>query len=235
MSKAERSEKREAKPRPPLPPYSRGEEICNMVTHIVGGAFAVSALVLCVIMAAVRGSVWGVVSGAIYGASMILLYTMSSLYHGLVPERAKLVFRVIDHCTIYILIAGTYTPICLAAIRRTDPVMAWVLFGVIWGAAILAVTLTAVDMHKFKIFSLIAYVVMGWAVIVRIGNVAAILGARATAFLVAGGVLYTVGAVLYVVGKKKNTPYIHSVFHLFVLLGSISHFFTILLDVMPLR
>ncbi|MBP5289280.1 MAG: hemolysin III family protein [Clostridia bacterium] len=206
----------------------------NMVTHIVGGGFAVSALVLCVIFAALGGDAWSVVSGAVYGVSMILLYTMSSIYHGLVPEKPKRVFRVIDHCTIYILIAGTYTPICLAGIRRTDPVTAWILFGMIWGSAILAITLTAVDMHKFKVFSLIAYIAMGWAAIVRIPLVASILGARGTVLLVAGGVLYTIGAVLYLIGKKKNTPFIHGVFHIFVLMGSIAHFFMILLDILPL-
>lgn len=216
----------------PLPPYSRGEEIMNMVTHIVGGGFAVSALVLCVVFAALRGDVWDVVSGAVYGASMILLYTMSSIYHGLVPEKPKRVFRVIDHCTIYLLIAGTYTPICLAGIRQADPVTAWVLFGVIWGAAALAVTLTAVDMHKFRIFSLVSYIVMGWAAIFRIPLVSSIVGVRGTVLLVAGGVLYTVGAVFYLVGKKKNTPYIHGVFHIFVLLGSIAHFLMILLDIL---
>ena len=217
----------------PLPPYSRGEEIMNMVTHIVGGGFAVSALVLCVVFAALWGDAWGVVSGAVYGTSMILLYTMSSIYHGLIPEKPKRVFRVIDHCTIYILIAGTYTPICLAGIRPRDSVTAWVLFGIIWGTAVLAVTLTAVDMHKFKIFSLIAYVAMGWAVIVRIPLVASVSGVRGMVFLVTGGVLYTIGAVLYLIGKKKSTPYIHGVFHIFVLLGSIAHFLMILLDVLP--
>ncbi len=217
----------------PLPPYSRGEEIMNMVTHIVGGAFAVSALVLCVVFGALRGDGWSVAGAIVYGVSMILLYTMSSIYHGLVPEKAKRVFRVIDHCTIYLLIAGTYTPVCLAGICRVDPVTGWIIFGVIWGAAVLAVTLTAVNMHKFKIFSFVAYIAMGWAALVRISLIASLLGVRGTVFLVAGGVLYTIGAVLYVIGKKKNTPFIHGVFHIFVLLGSISHFFMILLDVLP--
>lgn len=219
----------------PLPGYTRGEEIFNMVSHIVGGAFSISALVLCVIMAAIRGSAWGVVSGAIYGASMILLYTMSSIYHGLVPEKPKRVFRVIDHCTIYLLIAGTYTPITLCAIRSREPAIAWVIFGVVWCAAVLAITLTAIDMHKFKIFSMICYLAMGWCIIVRIGVLPSVIGTRGMAFLIIGGVLYTIGAALYVLGKKKQIPYIHSVFHLFVLAGSIFHFFLILFDIMPIR
>ena len=225
---------RKSRVAPPLPPYSRGEEIMNMVTHIVGGAFAVSALTLCVVMAALRGDAWSVVGAAIYGASMILLYTMSSIYHGLVPKRAKRVFRIIDHCTIYILIAGSYTPLCLAGIRRVNVAGSWVLFGVIWGAAVLAITLTAVDMHKFKIFSLVCYIVMGWAALWYLPTILSIISTRGFVFLLAGGILYSIGAVLYLIGKKRNTPFIHSVFHIFVLLGSISHFFLILFDILPL-
>ena len=211
----------------PLPPYSRTEEICNMVTHIVGGALGVAALVLCVVRAALRGDVWSVVSSAVYGVSIILLFTMSSIYHGLIPVKAKKVFRVIDHCTIYILIAGTYTPIVLVALRPVSPVWAWILFGIVWTAAIVALVLTAVDMMRFRVFSMIAYLAMGWCVVIRIHEVARVIGAAGMVFLVTGGVLYTVGAILYAVSKKKNMPYAHTVFHVFVLFACICHFFTV--------
>lgn len=214
-----------------LPDYTKGEELFNMISHIVGGAFAVAALVLCVVMAVVKGSVWGVVGGAIYGATMILLYTMSSLYHGLRPEMAKKVFQVIDHCTIYFLIAGTYTPIMLAALRPRYPVYAWIIFGVVWGCAAVAVTLTAIDLNRFKVFSMICYLAMGWCIIFFIRPTLEVLTTGGTVLLILGGVAYTVGSILYGIGKKHR--YMHSIFHLFVLAGSILHFFMILFYVMP--
>ena len=216
----------------PLPPYSRGEEICNMVTHIVGGAFGIAALVLCVIAAALHRNVWGIVSGAIYGVCMILLFTMSSVYHGLTHEKGKRVLRVLDHCTIYVLIAGTYTPIVLSSLRVRYPPLAWTIFGVVWAAAILGITLTAVNMKKFKVFSMITYLVMGWCIVGCFSKVVETIGKNGMIFIFLGGVFYTIGAVLYLIGKKRNTPYIHSVFHVFVLAACILQFFAILLYAM---
>lgn len=133
-----------------LPSYTKGEEIFNMVSHIVGGALAIAALVLCVIFAVIYSDAWGVVGAAIYGATMILLYTMSSIYHGLHPNMAKKVFQVIDHCTIYFLIAGTYTPVTLAGLRPEHPVVAFVIFGVVWAACFVAATLTALDWRNIR-------------------------------------------------------------------------------------
>lgn len=215
-----------------LPDYTKGEEIFNMVTHIVGGAFAIAALVLCVIMAALKGDAWGVTSGAIYGGTMILLYTMSSIYHGLTPLTAKKVFQIIDHCSIFLLIAGTYTPFTLGGIRRISPAIGWVIFGIVWGCAILGVVLNSIDLKGFKIFSMICYLAMGWCIIFAFKITAQMLTLPGTVFLLVGGVAYTLGAVLYGLGKKHR--YIHSVFHLFVLAGSILHFFAILFYVMPL-
>jgi len=129
-----------------LPDYTKGEEIFNMVSHIVGGSLGVAYLVLCVIFAALHRNAWGVVGSAVYGASVISLFTMSSVYHGVRPEGAKKVLQVIDHCTIYFMIAGTYTPYTLCTLRTVKPVAAWVVFGVVWGMAALAVTLTAIDL-----------------------------------------------------------------------------------------
>ena len=136
-----------------LPDYTRGEEIFNFVSHIVGGGFGVIALVLCVIRSALHHDPWAVVSSAIYGASLISLYTMSSVYHALTHPTAKKVLQVLDHCTIYFLIGGTYTPILFCAIRTVSPVWAWVLFGIVWGLATMAATFTAIDL-KNMLYSL---------------------------------------------------------------------------------
>ncbi len=210
-----------------LPDYTRGEEIFNMVSHIVGGAVGITALVLCVIFSALHGNVYGVVGCSIYGASMIILYTCSSIYHGLKPSlTAKKVFQVIDHCSIFILIAGTYTPICLCTLREYSAAWGWSIFGVVWGAAVLGITLNAIDIKKFKTFSAICYLVMGWCIVVQWKAIAQNTGLW---LLVLGGISYTIGALFYYFFKK--TRYMHSVFHLFVVAGSILHMFYILFHV----
>ena len=149
-----------------LPKYTKGEEIFNMTSHIVGGALGIVATVLCIVFAAIHGNVYGVVSGAIYGITMIILYTMSSIYHGLKPERpAKKVFQILDHCSIFLLIAGSYTPFALCTIREVDVATGWTIFGVIWGLAILGIILNSIDIKKFKVFSMICYLLMGWCII----------------------------------------------------------------------
>lgn len=213
-----------------LPDYTRGEEIFNMVSHIVGGAFAIAALVLCVVIAARHRSASGVLTGVVYGVCMILLYTMSSVYHGLRPPTAKKVFQVIDHCTIYFMIAGTYTPICICAIAKLQPAVGWTVFGVVWGLTALAVTFTAIDLYKYRVFSMICYLGMGWCIVFAIKPTYEALPRPGFWLLVAGGVLYTLGAVLYGIGSKRR--WFHSVFHLFVLAGSVCHFLTIALYVL---
>lgn len=208
-----------------LPRYTRGEEIANMVTHIVGGTMGIAVLTLCVIRAAIHHNPMGVVTSAIYGATMILLYTMSSIYHGLLPSTGKKVMQVIDHCTIYVLIAGTYTPIVLASIAPKYPALGWTLFGVEWGLAALAITLTAIDLKKYNVFSMICYIGMGWGIIAFIPKVIEVLTLPGFWFLLSGGIAYTIGAVLYGIGSKK--PWMHSVFHVFVILGSLLQFFAI--------
>ena len=210
-----------------LPDYSNGEEIFNMVSHIVGGALGIAALVLCVITAAMAHSAIGVVSSCIYGATLILLYTMSSVYHGLKPGMAKKVMQVLDHCTIYFLIAGSYTPVLLSAMTKKYPVLAWSLFGVVWGCAVLACVLTAIDLRKFRIFSMICYLAMGWVIIFFVKQTYEVVGTGGLIFLVTGGIAYTIGSVLY--GLGKNHKWMHSIFHLFILAGSILHFFAIIL------
>ena len=213
-----------------LPDYTRGEEIFNMGSHIVGGGLGVIALVLSVLTSALKENPWGVVSCAIYGASMIILYTMSSVYHGLRPPMAKKVMQVLDHCTIYFLIAGTYTPILLCAIRRVSPGWAWTLFGIVWGFAVLGTVFTAIDLKRFGKFAMVCYIGMGWCVVLAAKPALQAIPFAGLMYLLFGGISYTVGAVLYGFGKKCR--YMHSVFHLFVVLGSILQFICILFFVL---
>lgn len=209
-----------------LPDYTKGEEIFNMVSHIVGGAFGVIALIACIIVSAIHGSVWGIVSGIIYGASLILLYTMSSVYHGLRPNMGKKVMQVLDHCTIYALIAGTYTPVALCAIRPLFPLWGWLIFGFVWGVSAVAAVFTAIDLKKYAKFSMVCYICLGWCVVLALKPTIQSVPAAGLWWLLFGGIAYTIGAVLYGLGKKKR--YMHSVFHLFVLLGSILQFVAII-------
>lgn len=197
----------------------------NMVTHIVGGGLGVIVLVLCVIRAAMHENTWGVVGSAIYGASMIALYTMSSVYHGLRPSTGKKVMQVMDHCTIYVLIAGTYTVIALSALRPVNPALGWGILAFQWGLTALAVTLTAIDLHKYSIFSMVCYVFMGWCIILFLPLAMQALTPAGFYWMLAGGIAYTIGAVLYGIGSKMH--WMHSVFHIFVVLGSLLQFISI--------
>ncbi len=208
-----------------LPDYTRKEEIFNMVTHIIGGGFGVVALVLCVVLSAMHSDPWAVVGSAVYGASLIVLYTMSSVYHGLVPEGAKKVMQVLDHCTIYFLIGGTYTPIVLSAIRRVSPAWCWTLFGIVWGLAAVGAVFAAIDHKKFAKFSMACYIGMGWCVVIAAKVTLQAIPLMGLLWLLLGGIAYTIGAVIYVIGKKRR--YMHSVFHIFCLLGSVFQFFCI--------
>ena len=213
-----------------LPTYTKGEEIFNMTSHIVGGVLGIVALVLCIVFAAIKGNVYGVVSSSIYGVTMILLYTMSSIYHGLNPNlKAKKVFQILDHCSIFLLIAGSYTPFALCTLREYNPIVGWTIFGIIWGVAILGITLNAIDLKQYKKFSMICYLVMGWCIVVKINVLPNLLGTKGFVLLVSGGIIYTIGALLYALGKKYK--YVHSVFHLCIFFASLLHFLCILLYV----
>ena len=202
-----------------LPDYSRGEECMNMVTHIVGGGIGVLVLLACVLKGALTRNVWAVVTGAVYGGTMVALYAVSSIYHGLRPNMGKKVMQVIDHCTIYFLIAGTYTPIVLCALRPMYPALGWGLLAFEWCLALLAGALTAIDLKKYEIFSMICYIGMGWAVLPFAGAVIDTASRAGFLWILWGGIAYTVGAVLYGIGSKVR--WMHSVFHIFVVLGSL--------------
>ena len=209
-----------------LPDYTRGEEIMNMVTHIVGGGLGVAALTLCVIVAALKDNAYGVVGSVIYGICMITLYSMSSIYHGMRPGTGKKVMQILDHCTIYFLIAGTYTVIALSALRPAYPMLGWGMLAFQWGLTALAVTLTAIDLKKYNVFSMICYICMGWAILPFVKQTVEVMTMPGFLFLLAGGIGYTIGAVLYGIGSKVR--WMHSVFHIFVVIGSLLQMISIL-------
>lgn len=213
-----------------LPSYTRGEERMNMISHIAGCAFAQLAFLLCVHKAVQNRTLLDIVGAIIYGTSMITVYSISSIYHGLRPGLGKKVLQVIDHCAIYLLIAGTYTPILLTAFLPKYPEIAWFLLALQWGLGSLAITLTAIDLKKYKIFSMICYIFMGWSVIFFIPQTLDVLGGSGFRFILWGGIAYTVGAIMFGIGSKIH--WIHGVFHLFVILGSVLQFFGIYLYVL---
>ncbi len=203
-----------------LPDYTKGEEIFNMVSHILGGALGIVTLVLCVVFAAIDRNPYGVVSGAVYGASLIILYTSSSIYHGLRPHlTAKKVFQILDHCSIFFLIAGTYTPIALAALREYNPFVGWIIFGVVWAAAVVGIVLNSIDIKAYRKFSAVCYLAMGWCIMFAWNAKDFMIERGGIVLLVLGGISYTIGALIYYLIKKRK--FAHSIFHLFVLAGSV--------------
>ena len=214
-----------------LPKYTRGEEIFNMTSHIVGGALGVIVTILCIVIASIHHNGYGILSGTIYGITMILLYTMSSIYHGLkANSTSKKVFQIIDHCTIFLLIAGSYTPFTLCTFREYNATLGFTLFAVIWGVAILGVVLNSIDLKKYKVFSMICYLAMGWCVVFKGYILPQLLTIPGFILLVSGGISYTIGAIFYGLGKRHK--YMHSIFHLLIVLGSLLQFLCIIMYVM---
>jgi hemolysin III len=195
-----------------------GEEIANSVTHGAGLLASIAALVLLVVWAAATGDPWRITAASVYGATLVLLYAASTLYHALPNARVKVLFQRLDHAAIYLLIAGTYTPFVLVTLRGG---WGWSLFGVVWGLAILGVVLKSVFGVRLAALSTAVYVVMGWLVLIAAAPLAAALPAGGVPWLVAGGVLYTMGVVFF---AWEHLRYSHAVWHLFVLAGSAAHF-----------
>ncbi len=208
-----------------IPDYRLSEELVSSISHGIGAGLAITALVLCVVRAAGHGP-WEVVSSCIYGATLILMFMMSTLYHSLAKNRAKKVFRVFDHCSIFLLIAGTYTPFTLVAMRG---VTGWILFGVIWAAAIVGIVFDSINLDKFEKLAVMCYLLMGWAVVVTFPQLVRAVPKECIVLLVLGGVVFTVGAIVYAIGEKVR--YMHSIWHFFVLGGTILHFFSVYLYV----
>lgn len=215
-----------------LPDYTRGEEIFNMVSHIVGGGAGVIICALCIIKSFLNGDAYQIVGSFIYGFSMIILYTVSSVYHGLKAEMGKKVMQVIDHCSVFILISGTYTPIALTSLREYNTALGWTVFGIVWGVSALGITLNAIDLKKYNVFSIICYLAQGWCIILTGKTAIKALGTQGFLWILAGGIAYTIGAVLYGIAGKKTVRYMHSVFHIFVVLGSLLQFIAILFFVL---
>ena len=206
-----------------IPKYTLGEELMNAISHGLGVLLGITALVLTVVFSEKNHNMIGIVSSCIYGSTMIIMYLMSCIYHALSPKlKAKKVFRVIDHCDIYLFIAGCYTPYCLSLIGgRTG----WIIFAIIWISAIVGVLLNAINLEKFQVPSMIMYLVMGWMIIFSYNSISAVLPKAGLVLLITGGVAYTIGAIFCGIGAKKK--YFHSIFHLFVLAGSILQFLSI--------
>lgn len=213
-----------------LPGFSKGEELFSAISHIVGGAFGIVALILGLVVTIKNGTYLGVISMIIYGTSLIVLYTMSSIYHFLNVNNAKLVFRILDHCTIFILIAGTYTPFCLITLNGKSIGIFILCF--VWVLAILGVIFNAINMHwkVVKILSQTAYILMGWCILIAFNTLLSELGIAGFILLLLGGISYTVGAITFAFGTKVR--YMHPLFHLFVLLGTILQFLSVVLYVL---
>ena len=215
------------KPRARSAQYTVGEEIANSLTHGVGAVLAIGGSALLVTLAAMRGDVSHVVSCSIFGGAMVVLYTASTLYHSVTTPRAKRVLQVLDHAAIFLLIAGTYTPFTLVSLRGP---WGWSLFGTVWGLAAAGIILEIAFPRRWPAFSLALYVAMGWVVVVAVKPLIAVLPTGGLVLLVLGGLAYTVGIIFY---AWRRLPYGHAIWHLFVLVGTILHFFAVLFYVVP--
>lgn len=201
------------------------EELANAITHGIGFILSIPALIMLIIISIDRGTPWHIVSFSIFGASMILLYLFSTLLHSFKPSKAKNLFAVLDHSAIYILIAGTYTPFMLVSVRGA---LGWTLFGIVWGLAVAGVVFKCYFVDRYQVVSTLFYLVMGWLVIIAVKPLYFSLSGAGFSLLLAGGILYSIGAIFYVWNKL---PYNHAIWHLFVLAGSGCMYFCILLYV----
>ncbi len=201
--------------------YTIGEEIFNAVTHCVGGALSIAGCTLMIIKAALVHSPMKVVCASIFGAMLIILYTMSTLYHSLTHPMAKHVMRIFDHCSIFMLIAGTYTPFTLVVMGGA---LGWTLFGILWCVTVLGVVMNSLSLTRFHKIAMVLYILMGWCVVFCVRPVITYLGLWGSLMLLAGGLFYT-GGILFFISKKK---YMHSIWHIFVVLGSVCHILCVL-------
>ena len=202
--------------------YPLGEEIANAVTHGLGALLSIAGLVILIVSAATRADIWAVVSFTIFGSSAVLLYTMSTVYHSVAAPRAKHVLEILDHSFIYILIAGTYTPFALTVLR---PSVGWLIFGVVWGSAVLGIAIKPFLVKKARFLSTLAYILMGWIVVFAWKPLVSAVDTSTIVYLAVGGLSYTLGAVFYLM---KGRRWMHAVWHLFVLAGTTMHFFSVM-------
>ncbi len=209
-----------------IPKYTLSEELISSISHGIGVLLSIAALVLCVVFSAIKHNPIAIISSCIYGTSLIVLYLMSCLYHAFKPNRAKKVFRIFDHCSIFLLIAGSYTPFLLLTIGGAKGM---IMLAIIWAAAIIGIIGDSIALEKFSKLAFPLYLIMGWMIVFSFQQLVHNLALPGLIFLFIGGIVYTIGAVIYLIGSKVK--YMHSIWHFFVLGGSIFHFFTILLYV----
>ncbi len=210
-----------------IPVPTRGEEIANSISHGIGAALAVAGLVVMVVFASLGGDPWRIVALSIYGASLVVLFLTSTLYHSFRKPKVKALFRIFDHSAIYLLIAGTYTPFTLVTLRGP---WGWSLFGTVWGLAVLGIVYKAMWLGRFEWISTGLYVVMGWLGVVAARPILSVLDPAGVGWLLGGGVFYTAGVIFF---AWEKMPYNHLVWHLFVLAGAACHFVAILRYVLP--
>ena len=203
-------------------PFTLNEEIIHSITHAIGSGLSIAGLVILVVIAVLNGDIYQIIGFSIFGTSLVLLYLASTLYHGIQQPRVKRVFNIFDHSAIYLLIAGSYTPFLLVGIRGTT---GWILLVVVWMIALIGITMKVLFIDRFQVLSVIAYLVMGWLCVFVFREMLSSIPIGGIIWLAAGGILYTVGVFFY---AKQKTPYMHAVWHFFVLGGSICHYFAVL-------
>ncbi len=207
--------------------FTLKEEVWNGITHGIGAGLSIAGLTLLVVLAAINGDSWRIVSFSIYGSTLVLLYLASTLYHSIQIPKVKRVLQVMDHAAIYLLIAGSYTPFLLVNMRGT---LGWTLFGVVWGLAVLGIALRTIFVGRFEKLAVVGYLLMGWLMVVGFKEMQLAIPSGGMALIIAGGITYTVGVIFF---AWRKLPYNHVIWHLFVMGGSMCHFFAMLFYVLP--
>ena len=206
-----------------IPNYSLSEELINAISHGIGAALSIAGLALLIVKSASMHNGYALAASIVYGISLILLYTISCVYHSLSPKlKAKKVLRVIDHCNVFLLVADTFTPVCLVVLNGVN---GWILFSIVWTVTLVGIILNSIDVDKFNMASVVCHLLAGWSMLFMINPLMNNFSKMGLIFLIIGGLCYSIGALLYGIGAKKK--YFHSVFHFFCLAGSIFHFFMI--------
>lgn len=214
-----------------IPRYSLAEELLNAISHGLGAIFGIVALILMLIKVIPTGDPFKISASIIYGLSLIILFTISCVYHALAKNKGKKVLRILDHDVIYILIAGTYAPYTLVALRPYNVwnlgngTVAYIMFAIVWICCIVGAVFNSIDIHKYRVLSMVCYLVSGWVVVTALFALWDIITPTGVLLLLSGGIVYTIGAVLYAIGAKKK--YFHSLFHLFVLIGAVLMFISV--------
>ena len=205
-----------------IPNYTRREELINMISHIIGAIFGLVALIILLILSVKHNNTPGIITSIVYSMTIIILYSCSACYHGINDIKPKKVFRVLDHCSIFLLIAGTYTVIAISGVVPVYPIAGYLMFGIVWTLSILGIILNAISIKKFQIISMILNILIGWMAVFFVYYVISSISVEAFILILAGGLCYTIGAILYGIGKRKK--YFHSVFHIFCILGTVIQF-----------